>query len=127
MVDVVSTATTYNESRPDGRNTYAITARLRQAVPSLAAAIHADYRYYRDVWKLESHTVEASWHQTFGEHWLVAPGVRWYSPSKALYYSAYFPDLRHYGFASSYYSLAPFAPLTGRLSVPSLLHNQAFC
>src|SRR3546814_15657500 len=41
MVYALSTTTSYTESRPDGRNTSAITARIRQAVPSLAAPIHA--------------------------------------------------------------------------------------
>lgn len=126
LVYVQSTATTYNESRPDGRNNYVVTARLRQAVPSLAAAIHADYRFYRDDWKVESHTVELSWQQSFGENWRVAPGLRWYSQSEAFFYSAYFPDFRHDGFASSDYRLSPFGALSATLDVSYKLRNWAF-
>ncbi len=113
----VSVANAVPESRPDGRQSWTLTARWRHYLPALAAAVHVDYRYFQDDWEIESHTVELAWQQRIGESWRVSPALRWYSQSQAYFYAPYYADFRDDGFASSDYRLSPFGALSARLDV----------
>jgi hypothetical protein len=114
------------DSRPDGRRAHHVLARIRHFVEPLQGALHADYRYYRDDWKIHSHTVELTWHQTLPDYWRVSPGVRWYSQSQAFFYAPFYAAPRTDGFASSDYRLSPFGALSFRLDVTKGWNRWAF-
>lgn len=105
------------EARPDRRVGFTGTLKLRRHFRGPDAALHLDYRYYHDDWKIDSHTLELAWHQRLALDWRVVPSVRWYSQSQAFFYGAYFPALPADGFRSSDYRLSPFGALAARLDV----------
>ena len=106
-----------NDSRPDGRKSVAIGARLRHKVEAANAALHVDYRFHDDDWEMQSHTLEAAWYQRLGDSWTLTPTIRWYSQSQAFFYEPYYAAPRADGFASSDYRLSPFGALSGRIDV----------
>jgi hypothetical protein len=114
---ITSTAVDIPDQRPDQRGQLTATARLRHFFNGVDAAVHLDYRYYHDDWRVDSHTVDASWQQNLGHGVRVAPGVRWYSQSQAFFYAPYYNTQRADGLASSDYRLAPYGALSGNLTV----------
>ena len=50
-------------------------------------AMHADYRYYWDNWKIKAHTFELGYSRYFGPQWLADAKVRYYKQGSALFYS----------------------------------------
>jgi hypothetical protein len=120
----VSVANAVPESRPDGRQSWTLSARWRHYLPALTAAVHVDYRYFQDDWEIESHTLELGWQQRIGETWRVSPSLRWYSQSQAYFYAPYYADFRDDGFASSDYRLSPFGALSARLDVRKSLDQH---
>ncbi|MDP3858665.1 MAG: DUF3570 domain-containing protein [Stagnimonas sp.] len=114
---LTDSAGTTADERPDGRIAWALTGRLRQFVPQLDGALHLDYRWYHDDWKIESHTVDLAWYQTLPGDWQLTPSLRWYSQSQAFFYAPYYGSERNDGFASSDYRLSPFGALSGRLAL----------
>lgn len=106
-----------SERRPGQRLGWAGTLKLRRHVREPDAALHLDYRYYHDDWEIDSHTVEAAWHQRVAVDWRVIPSVRWYSQSQASFYGAYFPVIPADGYRSSDYRLSPFGAISARLDV----------
>ena len=112
-------AGTLPDERPDGRREWAAQARLRQWLAALKAALHLDYRYYGDDWKISSHTVDASYRQQLPGGWELAPGVRWYSQSQAFFYAPYYATVRDDNFNSSDYRLSPYGALSWRVETNS--------
>jgi len=84
-------ATLYHsyEQRPSRRNQWSADLRLVQDVTPADAALHVDYRYYRDDWSVTAHTVALAWHQTVARDWSITPQLRWYSQSAANFYRPY--------------------------------------
>ncbi len=118
---IVAISSPVADSRPDGRQTWAVTGKLRHYFPSLGAAIRADARYYHGDWSIESHTVDLAWDQTIGGSWRVTPGLRWYSQSQAFFYEPYYNNFRSDGFASSDYRLSPYGAIAGRVDVRKVI------
>lgn len=79
------------DKRPNSRDQFAWLTRLRYFVPSANAAIHLDYRYYRDTWDVRAHTIEAAWYQDLNGGWTIKPSVRFYSQHAAYFYDEQFP------------------------------------
>ncbi|WP_374349508.1 DUF3570 domain-containing protein [Chitinimonas sp.] len=77
--------------RPDSRHELAWLSRYRRWMPAFDAALHVDYRYYRDSWQVHAHSVELSWYQSLGERWSVRPSLRYYTQSAARFFSNRFP------------------------------------
>ena len=50
-------------------------------------AVHADYRYFWDTWKIKAHTVELGYSRYFGDAWLADGFLRYYTQRKASFYS----------------------------------------
>jgi len=123
-VYVESQSNTIAESRPDGRQSWALSTKLRHNLASLGGALHVDYRYYQDDWKIRAHTLEIAWHQALGDTWRIAPALRWYSQSQAFFYEPYFEDFRDDGFASSDYRMSPFGALSARLDLTKTLFEH---
>lgn len=74
------------ERNPRTRSSRAIMLR---AVGDLGdrQAMHADYRYYWDNWKIKAHTIELGYSRYFGPQWLADAKVRFYRQGAALFYS----------------------------------------
>lgn len=77
------------ERVPRTRNGRAIKFRLIGDVGSdgLRSAVRAEYRYYRDTWAVQAHTVEAGYSRYFGDAWLADGYVRFNRQSDALFFS----------------------------------------
>ena len=69
--------------RPEQRREWVLGVRYRRFLDSVGAALHADYRYYRDDWGIESQTLHASWYQDVWGDFRIVPNVRYYSQSEA--------------------------------------------
>ena len=78
------------EQRPTLRNQWSLDTRYVQYIDSFDAALHADYRFYHDDWGIDAHTLDVSWYQPLGDGWMIVPGARYYSQSKASFYRPYF-------------------------------------
>lgn len=110
---VVGLANTVPDRRPDQRNQFAWLTRLRHFFKGPGAALHLDYRYYHDDWKVDAHTVDLAWHQRLGDTLRLVPGLRYYSQSQAFFYEPYYNNPRGDGLASSDYRLAPYGAVSG--------------
>lgn len=108
---------TTNDSRPDGRKTFAWLTRFRHFFTKMRAALHLDYRYYEDDWDVISHTAEAAWYQNVGDGWQLTPSVRYYSQSQAFFYAPFYNTARKDGFAASDYRLSPYGAVSFRFKV----------
>ncbi len=78
------------EQRPGTRNQFNWNLRYVDYIAPLDAALHADYRYFHDDWGINAHTINLSWHQPLGGGWMLVPGTRYYSQSRADFYAPYF-------------------------------------
>lgn len=105
------------DQRPDRRRQWTLATRYRHFFPEQDAALHADYRYYRDDWSVQSHTVDLSWHQSLGNHWSVVPGLRYYSQSEAEFYAPVHLTSRSDGHHSADYRLSGYGALSGLFSI----------
>lgn len=77
------------ERRPARRAQWHADFVLVQDLPSVNAALHADYRYYRDDWSITAHTLELAWHQSLTSRSSAAPRLRYYAQSAAGFYRPY--------------------------------------
>lgn len=84
------------EQRPDQRRQTALAAHYAHYLADFDAALHLDYRYYRDDWDIRSHTLEAQWRQSLAAGWSLTPRVRYYSQSAANFYQPYLTSLQAY-------------------------------
>lgn len=105
------------ETRPDTRDAFAVTARLRHYLRALDAAVHLDLRYFADDWGVGSDTLEASWVQKLPNQWRLTPSLRWYQQGKADFYRPYFTVERSDGHYSSDPRLSAYGAVSGRLSL----------
>ncbi|MBX9609405.1 MAG: DUF3570 domain-containing protein [Gammaproteobacteria bacterium] len=78
------------EQRPGTRNQWDWSLRYVGYVEPLAAALHADYRFFHDDWGIDAHTLKLAWHQPMPGGWMAIPGVRYYSQSRAEFYAPFF-------------------------------------
>ena len=72
--------------RPDGRRILAWLTRYNQHLPRSDATLSLSYRYARDSFGSDSHTVEAAWHQPLADGWSIRPGLRYYTQAAADFY-----------------------------------------
>ena len=77
---------TYWENRPDQRTKWIALLALNHAVPSLNGALDASYRYSRDTFGTNAHTVEITWIQKIGSSFYLEPGLRGYQQDAASFY-----------------------------------------
>ncbi len=101
----------YYENRPDQRHLGSVSMAYIHYFSDWDSALHLDYRYYRDSWNIDSHTLEAAWHQPFADGWMIIPKVRYYSQSKARFYQPFFTTPRADKNYSSDYRLAGFGSI----------------
>jgi len=110
-----------HDTRPDNRDQVVALVRFSRFLEHSDSAIHLDYRYAHDEWEASSHTFEVKWKKAFGEGWMVAPGVRYYSQHAAYFYDAYFSTRPNDGYQTSDYRLAGFGAWSAKLEVAKAL------
>ena len=113
------------DHRPDTRSEWAWTTAWRQFMPAANAALHADYRYYRDSFGIDSHTLQLEWYQNLGKKWQVVPGVRVYRQSAADFFhaaSVFTPGVT----TSSDYRLSAYGAVSGTLKLQVELDKFTF-
>jgi Protein of unknown function (DUF3570) len=74
------------ERDPNTRTGRAALLRLVGDIGS-RTAVRVQYRYFWDTWSIGAHTAELGLTRHFGDRWLVDGYVRYYTQSKALFYS----------------------------------------
>ena len=74
------------EKTPRTRSARAIKFRLLGDL-NARDALHLDYRYFWDTWEVRAHTAEAGYSRHFGDQWLADASLRYYTQTKALFYS----------------------------------------
>jgi len=104
------------DQRPDTRTAFSWSTRFRQYFIGSNAALHADYRYYNDDWGVTAHTLDMSWNQPLGEHFELAPSIRYHSQRAADFYIPAVTNGRQPSYWSSDYRLATYGALRYRLS-----------
>jgi hypothetical protein len=116
LVYIDSTGNIAADARPGSRLQTAGIVRYRHAFAEANAALHADYRYVRDNWSVESHTFDLAWYQSLGKDWRLVPSVRYYSQTAADFYAPFFDD-DSAAHASSDYRLAAFGAWSAKLNL----------
>ncbi|MBA57994.1 MAG: hypothetical protein CMQ40_02360 [Gammaproteobacteria bacterium] len=74
------------DTRPDKKSEWAASLKYRIFIDSKNAALHLNYRLYNDGFGINSHTVNAEWHQNISLRWKISPRIRYYSQSQADFY-----------------------------------------
>ncbi len=105
------------DNRPDQRNQFALSARLRKFWSGVKAALHLDGNISHDDWGVASESLEAGWYQNVWNDWLLVPSVRWYQQGEADFHSPYFTRAPGDGHYSSDYRLSTFGALSYRVGV----------
>ncbi len=105
------------DQRPDDRTFVSLTGRLRQYVTRSRAALQLDYRYFRDSWEIQAHTLDLAYVQPFGSAWELTPSLRYHTQKAANFYAPYFLATPEHEYWSSDYRLATFGALSYRLDV----------
>lgn len=100
------------DQRPDSRWQAAWTLRYRYRFIQQRASLHADYRYFRDEWEVDAHSLGLAWYQDIAERWVLSPSLRYYSQSQAYFYQPFYDTERADGLKSSDYRLSPYGALT---------------
>jgi len=105
------------DQRPDDRVQFAWTNRLRHYLTISGAALQADYRYFRDSWDIQAHTLDLAWVQPLASGWELTPAVRYHSQTSADFYAPFFNDSPDDPWWSSDFRLATFGALSYRLNL----------
>ncbi len=105
------------DSRPDNRQSIAFSGKLRHYLPQYNGALHLDYRYFRDDWEIDAHTVEVAFAKVLPDNVRLTPSLRWYSQSQADFYAPFYAGARGDGYASSDYRLSPYGALSARVDL----------
>lgn len=106
----------YFDHRPDSRTAISWSTRFRQYFAGSNAALHADYRYYRDDWGVTAHTLDLAWNQPLGDHFELAPSIRYHSQKAADFYIPAITNGEQPNYWSSDHRLATYGALRYRLS-----------
>jgi len=80
-----------DEKYPETRTSNAASINLRYYLP-YRAAIYGGYRFFTDTWGIDADTFEIGYVHPFQEKWLFDINLRYYTQSKADFFSNLFPD-----------------------------------
>lgn len=109
--------------RPNSRRVLAWLTRYNQHLGRFDATLSLSYRYVRDSFGSNSHTVEAAWHQPLSGGWSIRPGLRYYTQAAAdFYFDPPFPQ--GFSFGNPYTAdtrLSAFGALTPGVAIAKLL------
>ncbi len=113
---ITGTSSTVADSRPDSRVSVTLATQFRHSFDTPGLALHADYRYFRDDWQIEAHTVTLGLYRQ-DTLWDWSASLRWYSQSQADFYAPFYAAPRRDGLASSDYRLSPYGALGANLDL----------
>jgi hypothetical protein len=84
------------ELRPDSKDKQIVYVSLTRFVELLRGSAEGSYRYYRDSFGIDAHTLSLAWHQRLGRHFVLRPMVRYYVQSEADFYGVRFTGTPEY-------------------------------
>jgi hypothetical protein len=119
-VGTINNNTNVPERRPDSRQRFAFLAKYGHYF-LWDGALKASYRYYRDDWSVQAHTLDVTYDQKLGPRWIVSPRARIYTQSGASFYGSLFASPETFMSADS--RLSPFDSLLGGLTVTHQLNE----
>ncbi|MEA3228959.1 MAG: DUF3570 domain-containing protein, partial [Campylobacterota bacterium] len=99
------------ESRPDSKKAYGVALKYANAFTD-SFTLHLDYRYYRDDWEINSHTLDLNTYYELNDDWLFKVGLRTYIQSEASFYNASPKFFTNQLYASSDQRLSDFNAIT---------------
>ena len=109
--------------RPDARRILAWLTRYNRHLSSFDATLSLGYRYVRDSFGSDSHTLEVAWHQPLADGWSVKPSLRYYTQAAAdFYFDPPFPQ--GFSLGQPYTAdtrLSAFGALTPGITIAKLL------
>ena len=105
------------DNRPRSREQWAFMTRYVLYLPIIEAALHTDYRYYRDTFGVDSHMIELSLYQPVLSSWIIRPSVRYYSQSRADFFEGTYPPSSEPGFYTADQRMSDFGSITLGLKV----------
>jgi Protein of unknown function (DUF3570) len=74
------------DQRPPTREATVLLGRWNHHFTGADASLRTTYRYYRDTFKVSSHTLGAEWAQPVNDKFTLTPGLRYFSQSAASFY-----------------------------------------
>lgn len=74
------------DDRPSKRVSDSLFFRWNHHFAGVNGTLRSSYRFYRDDWKVKSHTLGFEYFQNLGSGWSVTPLIRYYSQNKAYFY-----------------------------------------
>jgi hypothetical protein len=105
--------TTVPDHRPGTRTRDAMILKDGHYFP-WDGALKSSYRYYKDDWGVQAHTLDFVYDQHVDESWILTPEVRLYTQRAASFYTDFLEAPRQY--LSSDYRLSSFSSIMGGLS-----------
>jgi hypothetical protein len=104
------------EIYPRTRTSDAGALRLRYFLPS-RAAIHGEYRSYRDTWDIKADTYELGYTHPLDGGWIIEAKLRFYSQNHADFYSDLYPYVQAQNFLARDKELSTFDSQTFRIGM----------
>lgn len=105
------------ENRPTSRRAKTLSLRTRYFVDATDSALHLDYRYYDDDWKIKSHTLDIAWYQNLPFDILLVPALRFYSQSQSYFYQVFYTESQVDNYYSNDYRLSEYGANTASLKM----------
>lgn len=99
------------DQRPDDRTLFSVSTKFRHYIPASRAALQLDYRYFRDSWEIQAHTLDVAYVQPLGD-WELTPSIRYHAQRSPDFYAPYFLVKPDNEYRSSDYRLATFGALS---------------
>ena len=107
------------EAVPNTRLRVAVAPRAAYYVPGSGSGFQLHYRYYRDSWSVDSHTIEVRYYQALSDDLELRLSFRQYFQTPADFWCDWKPDPGCYGVDARYYPADPkLAPV--RTSMPEI-------
>ncbi len=97
------------EKRPDTKDKQIIYIAIEQFIAPLNGSAEISLRHYQDTFGITAETLTLEWFQKMGDHFILAPSIRYYDQTEADFYAVRFtgsPD-----FYSSDYRVSSFKAL----------------
>jgi hypothetical protein len=128
LVRYLDTPTQYlfqPEVYPRTRSSNALAVRARYYLPQ-RAVIHGGYRIYSDSWGITANTFDLGYTLPIGTNWIFETSFRYYSQSKADFYSDLFPFQNAQNFLARDKELSSYNDLTLGVGVSYELDNKTW-
>jgi len=104
------------ESRPDKRVAYGTDIKYVNKITD-TISYNGTYRFYRDDWKISSHTISSDLYYTLNKAFIFGGGLRYYTQSEASFYNGTKNFFTNEPYASSDERLSAFNALTYKANV----------